>query len=267
MCVERETERPGRGVELVWGWRSQEACGTLSVMEMTDTQDEVDAAPPATTAYVDEAAWLSQWLRRGALDRRSFERPLIRCDLSACRGMCCYSGVSMHRTSARVLRKLVRHETDGFRALGVALSPDRVTRTMGPVWPFTVTVTRTRSHPFSRLVDGYPAHFQDSACVFLMGDGRCSLQVFSALKGLHPWHYKPLVCVMQPIKLGTVPAVSLFLPNKGTDPSRTRRYPGYAVYTFCGQICFEGAPAYQVLQPELAFLGTIAGMDLLSGFG
>lgn len=218
---------------------------------------------PSTTAYVDEAAWLAQWLRRGPIDRRSFERPLRRCDLRMCRGMCCYSGVSLHRASRRVVTDLVTRETAAFRAMGLDLSADRVTEPKGPFWPLTVTVTRTRSHPFSQLVDAYPAHFADTACVFLLEDGRCSLQVLSERKGRHPWHYKPLVCVMQPIKLGTVPAASLFLPNRGTDPSRTKRYPGYAVHAFCGQTCSGGAPAAQVLRPELAYLGDLAGLDLV----
>lgn len=180
--------------------------------------------------------------------------------------MCCYTGAALQRASARVLESLVQTEADALAGLGAELPPGRVTRRRGPVWPFTVTVTRTRPHGFSSEVDGYPAHFADTACVFRLGDGRCSLQVLSERQGRHPWHYKPLVCVLQPIKLGTAPGVSLFLPTQATDPSRTARYPGYAVHAFCGRTCPGGAPGWQVLGPELAYLGALTGQDLLAGF-
>ena len=39
--------------------------------------------------------------------------------------------------------------------------------------------TVTRPFPYRSLVKSYPTHFNETACVFLLEDGRCGLQTFT----------------------------------------------------------------------------------------
>ena len=124
--------------------------------------------------------------------------------------------------------------------------------------------------PFSAEVDGFPDHFEDTACVFLLPDGRCSLQALSLARGRHPWYYKPSTLLAAPHhhragdgrRRGPGPTVRL--ESEATDPYRQADYPGYAPQTFCGRISPAGRPGSEVLAPELAFLGAIAGRDFLA---
>jgi hypothetical protein len=138
--------------------------------------------------------------------------------------------------------------------------------------------TAVRPHPFARRVEGYPGHFKDTACVFLLEDGRCALQALAAERGRHPWYYKPFCCWQHPIAIVPaaeapgVPAVAgaagtegavVRLDDETTDPYRLPDYDGYVSRTWCGRTAPAGRPASEVLSAELAFLGAIAGRDLL----
>ncbi len=220
---------------------------------------------PASTAFPGDAARLRRWLRRGRVDARSFQRRVARCRLTDCRGMCCYDGAVVSWQTRRVLERLVIKAAEAFRALGLRLPAQSFVR-LG-WWPLQVHKTATRLHRFSAVIADYPAHFGDSACVFMLDDGRCGLQVLSVDRGLHPWHYKPTVCWMQPIKLATEPGFSVFLPRQDTDPSRHRGYPGYVEATACGCSRPGGEPASRVLDRELRFLGAVTGVPVRSQVG
>ena len=54
------------------------------------------------------------------------------------------------------------------------------------------------------------------------------------------------------------------LDNESSDPYRLPEYDGYVCRTRCGRTAPGGRPASEVLSAELAFLGAIAGRDLLA---
>jgi hypothetical protein len=184
--------------------------------------------------------------------------------------MCCYDGVYVDDSTAAVLRRVAREEAPFFRDLGLTLPPEVIVE---GEWNGLVSGLKTAvvPRPFSAQVEGFPAHFEDTACAFLLPDGRCSLQVLSLARGRHPWYYKPTTCWLHPITIeppateGAGPTVRL--EDEASDPYCQADYPGYAPHTFCGRRSPAGRPGSEVLAPELAFLGAIAGRDFLAELG
>lgn len=217
----------------------------------------------SVTAYADDEARLRSRLASGRIDGRSFDRRLARCDISQCRGMCCYDGVHVSRESATIILSVVERHADVFRNLGLEL-PARVIVEGEWAGEKSGPKTAVTARAFSTSVEGYPKHFADTACVFLTGDGRCGLQALSECLGLHPWYYKPVSCWLHPIKLGREGEASLVVRSEETDPYRLPDYPGYDAVTFCGRTRPEGIPAAKLLSEELAYLSRIVGRDLLA---
>jgi hypothetical protein len=220
--------------------------------------------PRSLTAFARAEADLRGRLASASVDAASFNRPLSRCSLAHCRGMCCYDGVYVSDDEAEVIQALATREGEFFRAQGLEL-PEQVI--VDGEWEGVVAGKKTAvvSHPFSREVPGFPKHFNDTACVFHMDDGRCALQVLSEAHGRHPWYYKPLTCWLHPISIapgeGGQGAVVL-LESVESDPYRVPGYDGYAAYTFCGRTDPCGQPASSVLDDEITFLSAIVGRNL-----
>jgi hypothetical protein len=202
-------------------------------------------------------------MRGGSVDAESFRRPLSRCEISACRGMCCYDGVYVDREAAAVIERVASEHAGFFAGLDLQL-PDQVIVEGDWAWKRGGLKTAVRHRPFSTIVEGFPAHFTDTACVFLAGDGRCSLQLLSAHLGRHPWYYKPMKCWQHPMTLEGEAEAVLRLHSDRTDPYRLPGYEGFVSRIFCGRTCPGGAPASVVLADELAFLSRIVGRDLLA---
>jgi hypothetical protein len=215
------------------------------------------------TAYPEDEASLRRRMTGGRVDADSFQRPVERCAISACRGMCCYDGVYVSPESAAVIERLASEEATFFADLDLRLPvPVIVEGTWA--WKMGGLKTAVRPRAFSKTVEGFPPHFADTACVFLTGDGRCALQLLSIHRGRHPWYDKPVKCWMHPITLeGEAPAV-LVLHNHRTDPYRFPKYDGFVSRIFCGRTCPGGAPAAAVLADELTFLSRIVERDLLA---
>jgi hypothetical protein len=110
-------------------------------------------------------------------------------------------------------------------------------------------------------LEDYPVHFNETACVFLLNDGRCGLQILSERDGKHPRYYKPFTCWLQPIKLSDS-AVRLY--DETTDPNKLPDYDGFVIRTFCGRTEECGQPAAEVLKEEIDFLGDLLDRDLLA---
>ena len=222
------------------------------------------ATAPALTAYPRTEVALRGSLAAAHLDAPSFARPVQRCSLAACRGMCCYDGVYVNDEEAAVIEEVARQEAGFFRQLGLDL-PEHVI--VDGEWEGLVTGKKTAVVPyaFSPEVPGFPAHFKDTACVFHLDDGRCGLQVLSQARGRHPWHYKPFTCWLHPISIAPGEdgqGAVILLESEATDPYRLPDFDGYVEQTFCGRTAPCGQPGYEVLAEELALLGAITGRDL-----
>lgn len=215
------------------------------------------------TAYPDDEAALRNRMIGGRLDAESFRRPVARCEISTCRGMCCYDGVYVGRESAAVIERAAKEHAGFFASLRLQLPQEVIVEGDWP-WKRGGLKTAVAPRAFSRTVEGFPPHFKDTACVFLTGDGRCSLQLLSIHLGRHPWHYKPVKCWMHPITLEGEARAALLLHSARTDPYRFPGYDGFVSRIFCGRTCPGGAPAAVVLAEELTFLSRIVGRDLLA---
>ncbi len=212
------------------------------------------------TAYPADEAELKAQMARGSVDAESFRRPLARCDLSVCQGMCCYDGVYVSPESAAVIERIAREKSGFFAELGLAL-PDKVIVEGNWPWKQGGLKTAVQLREFSKTVQAFPSHFNDTACIFLTEDGRCSLQMLSVRLGQHPWYYKPIKCWMHPITMGGEPPI-LRLHNTDTDPYRVPGYDGFVTQIFCGKTYVGAAPASVTLADELHFLSQIVQRDL-----
>jgi hypothetical protein len=220
----------------------------------TDGRDRNSVA----TAFVEYEARIKESYGSATLDPREFRRTLKACAVS-CRGVCCYGGVSVDDSTADVLINLSKQRAVDFRAMGLTL-PDRVvarTEWRGRVG----NITALKPRLFRSLVSGYPAHFDETACVFLTEDARCGLQVLAQKDGKHPWYYKPFSCWLHPIKLHEG-QIRLF--DEQTDPFIYPDYDGFVCRAPCGRSEPGGTAAGTVLSAELGFLGDILGRDLVA---
>lgn len=209
------------------------------------------------TAFVAAAASLREQARTASLDPREFERPLARCSVANCHGVCCYDGVPVDDDTAAVLQKLsVEHATE-FQQMGLSL-PDEVI--VECEWRGSAAKkTAVRPFPFRSLLRDYPQHFAETACVFLLDDGRCGLQRLAESHHEHPWYYKPFACWLHPIKMADG-AIRLY--DEASDPHRYPGYDGFVTRTFCGRTAAGGCPAAALLQAELEYLGALLHRDL-----
>ena len=208
----------------------------------------LDAAFPATLRAVAERC------AQATFDAPSFARPLRRCELARCAGTCCAHGATLSAEEALVVRQLTARHDERLRAMVPDLPNDPVVHEDG-AWR-----TARKPRPMHALAEDYPPHFPDTACAYLDPDARCALQRLAAEHGRDPWAYKPLACWLHPIALS---AEAITLPDASTDP-----HPGgFASATHCGRTEPAGAPAHDVLAPELVRLGRVLGRDLAAPMG
>ncbi len=218
---------------------------------------------PSLTAFPKTEAVLRQQFGRATLAVAALQRPLASCDLRVCKGMCCHDGVYLEDDEASVIAELAVREAEFFRDLGLILPEPAVVHgsfkglMSGPK-------TATVPHAWRGRVEGYPAHFEDTACCFLVDDGRCGLQVLSMARGRHRWYYKPTGCWLHPLTTDYTPDPTISLHDEQSDPYRLPGYPGFVTRTFCGQCSAHGPPAFETLREELTFLGAILERDLVS---
>jgi len=211
------------------------------------------------TAFKDSLNLLRKQLTAASINSKEFQRKITRCSLSACRGMCCYDGASVDDETAAAVQKLADQRRAEFKKMGLDL-PSKVVETSE--WKgVRGQKTATRPFPYRSLVADYPAHFNETACVFLLEDGRCGLQILSEADGKHRWYYKPFTCWLQPIKLSDG---DIRLYDEKSDPNKLPNYDGFVVQTYCGRTETCGRPAAEVLREELEFLSKLLDRDLLS---
>jgi hypothetical protein len=216
-------------------------------------------AKASITAFGEPEAALRERLKEARVNPEEFQRKLSRCCLADCRGMCCYGGVSVDDSTAAVLQRLAVDRAADFRDMGLELPEVVVAPTE---WRGVVgNITALKPRPFRSMLADYPRHFDETACVFLMEDARCGLQVLAQRDGEHPWYYKPFGCWLLPIRVSNS---EIRLYDDETDPLRFSHYDGFVSRTFCGRTCDRGLVAAEVLKPELEFLGRLVGRDLVA---
>lgn len=211
-----------------------------------------------STGYPADQARVRKGLAQAPVETKSFSRTIERCDLSVCRGSCCYDGVPLRPEESKTIPLLAKEHAAYFADIGLSL-PDEVVVENDPDGP-PAPATATAPRPFSSTVEGYPEQFSDTACVFLTEEGFCGLQMLSVALGKHPWHYKPFGCWLHPIILpgDRDRGRRVVLPDERHGPEG-----GFVCATMCGQTVAGGRPAHEVLEEELTCLGEQVGRDLL----
>lgn len=215
------------------------------------------------TAYEERERELRDALSGATLVVESFQRRLTRCDLARCKGMCCYDGIYVSDNEAQTIQALVVERAEDFQGMGLDLPDDVI---VDASWEGVVSGKKTATAPadFSATVEGFPAHFEDTSCVFRLVDGRCGLQILSRKDGKHDWYYKPFGCWLHPISVERGQPSRIVLHNEEDEPYKLPEYDGYICQTFCGRTEPSGSPAARVLRDELGLLGRILRRDLLA---
>ena len=215
-----------------------------------------------TSAYKQTQEELAASLKEAYFNSESFLRPLAACEISSCQGMCCYDGVYVNQEEEQVLTRLAKEKSEFFQRVGAKVPEEPV---VDAIWRGALNGRKTAVAPrnFNEQISEFPSHFDNTACVFLTPEGRCSLQMLAEEEKLNRWHYKPTVCVAHPIHLSTKDN-TIYLPDEATDPNMLSDYPGYTSVTQCGKSRSCGKPAHEVLEGELRYLSQILGRDLLA---
>ena len=214
--------------------------------------------PSPSTIFPSTHQQLRESCGSAPINKTTFNRRITRCSLERCRGACCYDGVYVDDATEATLTDLVKDRAEDLKAIGMVV-PDTLF-VMG-IWEGEEFGHKTAVHDFNfnAVVSDYPSHFNQTACVFHLSDGRCALQVLAEQDGRHPWDYKPATCWLHPLD---VSPSGIMLHDEISDPYQVPEYPGYVSCTFCGRTDLAGEPAAEVLQPELSYLSGILHRDL-----
>lgn len=208
------------------------------------------------TAFPESEAYLRENLADIALETAPFARKISRC--SACKGMCCYHGAHVNDEEAAFVQAVADQERDYFESLGLEL-PEEVI--IEGVWRGEPSGKKTALKPwdYRERLPWFPAHWDNTACVFLTREGFCGLQLYSNDCDRHKWFAKPFTCWLHPITFPEDGGMTVYGPED--DPTIYDDYPGFNTVTHCGRPDLNGQPAYEVLRDELDFLGQIVGRD------
>lgn len=159
-------------------------------------------------------------------------QPAHRCDIAACRGVCCSLGVyvDMEQKAA-----ILRHA----EMIKPYLPPERRDEDM---W-FCDDDVADDSFPdkrfdFTNTVPN-PDYHDGMSCVFLRPDAMCAVQVASVANGLDRWALKPFFCVLFPL---VIDEQWLELDSEN---------PLYQHPACSSQITTTDQPVYVVLKDEL----------------
>jgi hypothetical protein len=121
-------------------------------------------------------------------------QPIRRCDIVSCRGLCCSHGV---RLDVGERANILRHA----QIVKPCLPAERRDEQL---WFRGYEVT-DRDFPSGKcdaantVTD--PDRLLGQACVFLLPDARCALQVAATANGMHRWALKPFFCALYPLVL------------------------------------------------------------------
>lgn len=117
-----------------------------------------------------------------------------RCSLADCKGACCVFGVWVD----------LREVDDIMRNAAIIL-PHMPPDCRVPGEWFAAVEDRDKRSPSGRVIhtaiENRAEHYQGTACVFCLADGKCALQVAALANNLHPWRFKPFYCVLHPLDL------------------------------------------------------------------
>lgn len=193
--------------------------------------------PDAEVAQLTEARLRAlSPLRPEVVDVRSLSSLRTRrCEPGSCRGACCRDGAGLLYEEAQLLDGIARAHVDELSTLGVSHARTQQTGA---------------AYRTSLLTD---ADGQTN-CSWLMADGRCSLQVLGENHVKQPWIYKPLACILMPLRVRSLGEARVLTVN-GRVFDRS----------FSADPCLRGdagSAALAGVEDEIAFIGKVWDLDV-----
>ena len=209
------------------------------------------------TANWRSEARIAKQLQVAEFDTEAFEAALSPC--SNCAGVCCSHGFYPEDDEREDLLQILKEKEDALIKIGVKKPASWFVDEAHPDFG-TVQRVALQERAFLKNVSNYPKHFPDTACVFLLDNARCALQVLAMEEGKHKWFYKPILCSLFPVVVDEKDDESIGITVY--DPSRSEiprpEYDGFNADTPCGTIHKKHTPhtipAKEVLKEELEFL-------------
>ncbi len=179
------------------------------------------------------------------------------CERGSCEGMCCYDGVYLRDGEEAFLLELL----DRVPRLRKAV-PEPMPIVDG-YWEGKYFGRKTAVRPVHYKNPDFPEHFTRTRCVFSDAEGLCELEKFARNNHQHPWAYKPLVCWLAPLTLGTdnKPVAPPCSPE--LDTYRTKEYPGFITFVPCGKHNSNGSAWEAVLSKEIEYLASFDELPTL----
>lgn len=173
-------------------------------------------------------------------------KPLLKpCDMSVCKGYCCYDGVYISDEEEKKLRRFIKKHGNEF--------PGRVNDYfMTSSW-MSIEHERKTAVVECQYPEDFPSHFNQTKCIFEDENGLCRLQCVATREGLHPWAIKPKACWLFPMdiknKMVSPPPCKGGKDRDYVDES----YPGYITFLHCGKDCEEGTSWVTVFKQEILY--------------
>jgi len=170
---------------------------------------------------------------------------MLECDYRGCEGRCCYNGVYLKPGDAERITEAIALDND----LAARLPAEWI---VVGVWEGvselkTAVVSHTYSSP------DFPAHYDQTKCVFGEADGACGLEALARRRGEHKWRYKPRSCCIHPLRVRDDQPIAPADPLARDEQNVGVMYPGYVPYSPCGQQRRDGRPWQDVLSEEIVF--------------
>ena len=160
---------------------------------------------------------------------RFFDKPnsITKCDFRKCEARCCYDGVYLLEEDKDKINLVVAENADYFEFLPKKFLVEEQWNNSNGI--------KTAVKPHKYKSPDFPSHFNQTRCVFALKDGACSLEALAISKHKEHWTYKPIACVMHPLKTKgkQVLPPSDFLKKDSCYVDIT--YPGYEKFTPCHQ--------------------------------
>lgn len=150
-----------------------------------------------------------------------------------CGAMCCYDGVYLSPNEEAAIKRFMREHQEFFADYPAEIAKDEC-------WENLVSGKKTITRPCRPSNPAFPAHFNQTMCIFSQSDGTCALQSAATALDMHPWKLKPVSCWLFPLDADN----GRVLPPPKTldeDPNYIPgKYDGYVSALPCGQYDREG---------------------------
>ena len=159
-----------------------------------------------------------------------------RCAAMSCGGLCCRDGAGLLPEEMTLLNQIALAYAEELRVLGVS---EAAVQKSGSSARTSTTISRTDGH---------------THCSWLTPDGRCSLQVLGENHVQQPWFYKPLACILMPLRVRSrLGARVLTADHRAFDRS--------TIMDSCVRYD-ETAPELESVEDEMAFIAKVWDIDV-----